>query len=96
MSGDQDGDRRLFDLEYRRSSALPTPAEGAEIRAYDRCKAQISRIRDEEWARGQGFPYYPRWVIPTIMIVGFAIAIVAGVGLVASRPAVTTVPVMQP
>jgi hypothetical protein len=35
MSGDQDGDRRLFDLEYRRSSALLTPAEEAEIRIRD-------------------------------------------------------------
>ena len=94
-------EQRIFDLEYRASAAPLTPAEAAEIRVYERRKAQrreqIRRIQDDEWGRAAGFPYYPRWALPALVAVVFVLSAVAGAGLafITSRPATMTVHVMR-
>ena len=46
-----------------------TPEEEARIRAQERRKATEMRIRHEEWARAEGFPYWPRWVLPAFVVI---------------------------
>jgi hypothetical protein len=46
-----------------------TPEEEGRIRAQERRRATEMRIRHEEWARAEGFPYWPRWVLPAFVVV---------------------------
>lgn len=80
--------RRLSELDaeqdrldrQRRGDPL-TPEEEARIRAQERRWAMESRIRREEWAKAQGFPYYPMWLLPAFVIVIFIFAGIVGVSI---------------
>jgi hypothetical protein len=60
-----------------------TPEEEARIRAQQRRLWAEARIRDDEWRRAEGFPYWPRWVLPVggvllgilILLVGLFVAL---------------------
>ena len=68
-------DAELDRLDRQRRGDPLTPEEEARIRAQARRWAAESRIRHEEWAKAEGFPYYPLWVIPAFVTI---IVILAG------------------
>ncbi len=59
-----------------------TPEDEERIRAQERRKATEMRIRHEEWARAEGFPYWPRWVLPAFLVVLVVLVFLVGFLLV--------------
>ena len=72
----------IAEIEKIGGSDSPLSAEEeAEIRRDTRRWAARARISNEEWARAEGFPFWPRWVIPAVIAAAGVSAFVGGMAL---------------
>ena len=68
-----DAERARFERQMRGEPL--TPEEEERIRARERRYAMEDRIRRDERAKAQGFPYYPMWLLPAFFA---AVSFLAG------------------
>lgn len=63
-----DIEKELARIDATRRGDPLTPEDIARIRAQERRIATEQQIRSEEWAKAEGFPYWPQWVIPAMAL----------------------------